>query len=418
MPKIQLIRRDSGVIELDATGITFSVNRNVEPHPVPVLATRAALDLNVATIGITIEGVLADDDRVSGAASAEMSIDLSLAFGIAGATSWVGSTAFATSGWSSVKSELDYVQITFQTKGQVDANVGEKNTILLRNGSGSNTVATESIIHVDISSTTNTNTLSTAITNALNAASIKVNTSTVTLASVCSISSSTGQSSNVSYYAQVGSSGQYTNELIKITNKETGSSGNVLTVVSKSTSASSVTWDNQFFVSNMRGGVTGTKMSKGDKLQDLLNMVMNASAGGALVSPRVLSGSLIDLPDSIASFDASSFLNLDTASSVKKYIIGVRIPYDSLVTATNGDTVLRQYLIPAGPGTDYSAEKNTFDYDPLENVNGEQVRPNPFLQQGVAIPAIIRTFDPSYEAGDSVWTYQMTLAPCEQLVGF
>ena len=90
-------------------------------------------------------------------------------------------------------------------------------------------------------------------------------------------------------------------------------------------------------------------------------MVMNASAGGALVSPRVLSGSLIDLPDSISSFDASSFLNLDTASSVKKYIIGVRIPYESLVTATNGSTVLRQYLIPAGPGTDYSAEKNTFD---------------------------------------------------------
>ena len=215
------------------------------------------------------------------------------------------------------KERVGLCSIAFQTKGQVDANVGEKNTILLRNGSGSNTVATESIIHVDISSTTNTNTLSTAITNALNAASIKVNTATVTLASVCSISSSTGQSSNVSYYAQVGSSGQYTNELIKITNKETGSSGNVLTVVSKSTSASSVTWDNQFFVSNMRGGVTGTKMSKGDKLQDLLNMVMNASAGGALVSPRVLSGSLIDLPDSIASFDASSFLNLDTASSVK-----------------------------------------------------------------------------------------------------
>ena len=66
MPKIQLIRRDSQIIELDATGINISVNRNVEPHPVPVLATRATLDLNVATIGITISGVLADDDRVSG----------------------------------------------------------------------------------------------------------------------------------------------------------------------------------------------------------------------------------------------------------------------------------------------------------------------------------------------------------------
>ena len=50
-------------------------------------------------------------------------------------------------------------------------------------------------------------------------------------------------------------------------------------------------------------------------------------------------------------------------------------------------------------------------------MDGKTVRPNPFLRQGVAIPAIIVNFDPIYAAGDSVWTYDLTLNACEQLVG-
>ena len=159
------------------------------------------------------------------------------------------------------------------------------------------------------------------------------------------------------------------------------------------------------------------KMTRGDKLQDLINAITNPSAGGALISPQVLTGSIIDLPDSIASFDSAQFLQIDQAKAVKKYIIGVRIPYESIVSSTTGNRELRQFLIPAGPGTDHSAESNTEPFDPVETINNKPVRPNPFLRQGVAIPAVVQTFDPSYEAGDSVWNYQITLAPVEQLVG-
>ena len=64
MPKIQLIRRDSTTIELEATNIGFSIQRNVMVHPLPLLATRAALDLNMPSVAIVIDGIITDDDVV------------------------------------------------------------------------------------------------------------------------------------------------------------------------------------------------------------------------------------------------------------------------------------------------------------------------------------------------------------------
>ena len=118
-------------------------------------------------------------------------------------------------------------------------------------------------------------------------------------------------------------------------------------------------WRYQPLVTDFTGGAASQKMTRGDKLQDLLNMTVNPSPGGALISPQVMSGSLIDLPDSIASLDASQFLRISESKAVQKYVVGIRVPYESIITSTTGDRVLRQFLIPAGPGTDHSAESNT-----------------------------------------------------------
>jgi len=414
MPMIQLIRRDSTVIELEATDIQFSIQRTVLVHPIPLIATRAGLDLNQPQVGITINGIITDDEEATGSASAEMNLDLSLAFGNAGASSWYASL---NTTWAGVKTEMDGATIIFQTKGQIDADRGESIELQVKNGSVTNVVATKSIIYADISSTTNTSGVSSAIKTALEAANIKVDSATVAFTTEATVSTKTGQAASVSYFNQNGSTGAYTDEMLIISNKATGATGNSTTSVKKTTNSIQTAWNKQFFVSNMTGGVTGMKMTRGDKLQDLINAITNPSAGGALISPQVLTGSIIDLPDSIASFDSAQFLQIDQAKAVKKYIIGVRIPYESIVSSTTGNRELRQFLIPAGPGTDHSAESNTEPFDPVETINNKPVRPNPFLRQGVAIPAVVQTFDPSYEAGDSVWNYQITLAPVEQLVG-
>ena len=133
MPMIQLIKRDSSIIELEASSIQISVQRNVLIHPIPLLATRAGLDLNQPQVGITIDGILTDDETSSGSSGAEFSIDLSTSISPSGATSWHSS--LEASNWAAVLAELSGVAITFKVKGHIDANLQEATELLLFNGS-------------------------------------------------------------------------------------------------------------------------------------------------------------------------------------------------------------------------------------------------------------------------------------------
>ena len=427
MPKIQLIRRDSSVIELDANLITFDVKRETSVTPLPVISQRFALDMNVATIGISIDGIISDDEgEVAGNGSA-FTIDLSRSAGTIPSSTWYGQYAVVTGSWSAVKTDLDGVEIAFKSIGQVDADLGETTKIRLANGTTTSVVATESLIGVDISSTTNTGTLSTTIRNALASASIKENTATVAFTTAFDVSASNGQQMNNSYYHQTGDvNAVYSGELISIKNKTVGVNGDVSVSVQKGerdgtntyalVAGSLQKWDKAFVTSSMTGGASSVKLSMGDKVQDLLNLA-NQSAGGALISPATLTGDVLDLPDSMSSFDVSKFLRINEAAVVKKYIVGVRVPYESIASNALGHRVLRQYVIPAGPGTDYSSEKNTSDYDPTIVVDNKISRPNPFLEQGVAIPAVLMSVVPTYSAGDGYWSYNMNLSVAEQLIG-
>jgi len=417
MPMIQLIRRDGSVIELEAEEIAFSLQRMVAVHAIPVVATRAALDLNQTNIIIKVSGVLTDDKVGSSGVGSSMMMDLSVSGGSSLGSSWHGSLGL---GWAAIKTSLGGKEVVFSTAGQLNAGLNENITVRLLNSTVANTIANKSIINVDISSTTNTETLATAIKTALQAASIHVNTSPVLLTSQLTIVQSAGQSGAISYQSQNSAVGNFsTGEMLTLTNAVTGSVGNHTTITQSdsSTSGSGQQWQNPFLVSNFTGGVEPVKMTRGDKLQDLMNMIANPSAGGALISPQVLTGSLIEMPDSIASIDTAQFLRISESKAVQKYIVGIRIPYESIISSPTGHRVLRQFIIPAGPGTDFSAQSNTGLYDPIDIVNNEKVRPNPFLQQGVAIPAIVTSFDPSYSAGDSVWSYDLSLAAVEQLIG-
>ena len=408
MPHIQLIRRDGNVINLDAENVAFGFTRFVASQPLPVLAVRTAVDLNQTKITINVDGILTDDDDSIPALGAAWTLDLSMGVSQSSpSSSFFGQ--FAT--LAALKTELHQVNLTFQTAGQVSAGLGEDVKIKLFNGTApSNTVATNSQINVNISSAADTDAISDAINTALASANIRVDTAATAFTTAMTVTRTTGQQATISSDLQ-GSA--QTVERITFTNTTLGSTGNAKVRRSKTVGR----WSKQFFVTNVVGGSAAIKMTKGDKLQDLINSVTNASAGGALISPQTLAGSLIDLPDSIASFDASKFLNIESTKAVGKYIVGIRIPYESLMSASAGTPELRQFLIPAGPGTDFSAESNTATFDPMDEVNGVKSRPNPFLRQGVAIPAVVTRFDPSYEAGDSVWRYSIILEPVEVLVG-
>ncbi len=195
--------------------------------------------------------------------------------------------------------------------------------------------------------------------------------SPVLFTSEMTVAQGPGQAGAISYHAQNSVEGNFTTgEKITLSNVKTGSHGNhtVIKQSDSTTGGAGQDWANPFIISNLTGGVAALKMTKGDKLQDLMNMISNPSPGGALISPQVLTGSLIDLPDSIASIDTAQFLRISESKAVQKYIIGIRIPYESIISDPNGRQVLRQFLIPAGPGTDFSAESNTSVYDPIDVV--------------------------------------------------
>ena len=426
MPKIQLLRRDSSVIELNAENITFAITRGAQSFALPFVATRYAIDLNQTNVGISINGIITDDEGEALGTGSAFTIDLSQSSGQIPSSTWYGQYSTSAGAWSTVKTDLDGVDISFKSIGQKTAGLGETTSIRLANGTTTSSVA-DSIIGIDISSTTNTQTLSSTITSALSSASITVDGSTTAFSTAFSVTTSLGQQKNNSYYHQTGDvDTTYTGERIQIKNKTIGKTGNLGVTVTKGVNAGSNTyelvegsqgrWDKQFLVTNLTGGLDSTKMSMGDKVQEVLNLV-NASAGGALISPNVLSGEILDLPSSVSSFDASRFLNIEEAATVKKYIVGVRIPYDSIASSSTGQKVLRQYIIPAGPGTDYAPENNTQSYDPTVSVNNQVIRPNPYLEQGVAIPCVLKTWNPAYDAGNGYWTYDLTLDVVEQLVG-
>jgi len=411
MPRIQVIRRDSSVIELDASDISFDLQRMAISHAMPIIATRIGLDLNQTEIGIGVEGILRDDTTAIGGAGASMTWDLSMN----GSQTLVATWSQLYASWSGQRAFLPGAQIQFQSAGQISAGLGEDITVKLYDGSsGTSTdvIATKSIIYVRADDSESTDNLANRIVGDLNEATVKVDGSNATITSIFTVTQSAGQYQSISQEDQSGSG--FDGERITIKNTVHGIVGNHTVVVSKNTAGQ--TWLQQFSVTNMTGGTLGKKYSMGDKVQDLLN-IANMSAGGALASPSLAIGSVLSIPDSVSSVDASSLIGVGDMKTVKKYIVGLRVPYESLVTDTTGSQVLRQFLIPAGIGTDYSAESNTYDYDPSSTVNNEVTRPNPYLEQGVAIPVLLKTFQPSYSAGDGYWEYKMTFSAVEQLVG-
>ena len=426
MPKIQLIRKDSTVIELDAESIGFQLTRGAQTFPLPFVATRYAIDLNQTDIGIAISGIFSDDEGSAVGNGAAFTIDLSQSAGSIPSSTWYGQYSTTSGAWSTVKTDLDGVNISFKSIGQQNAGLGETTSIRLANGTTTSSVS-DSIIGVNISSTTNTQTLSSAITTALASASITIDGATVAFSTAFTVTTEDGQQKNNSYYHQTGDvDATYSAERIQIKNATVGKNGNLSVTVQKGVNAGSNTfalvegslakWDKEFLVTNLTGGTDTTRMTMGDKVQEILNLA-NMSAGGALISPNVLTGEVLDLPSSVSSFDASRFLNIEDASTVKKYIVGVRIPYESIASSSVGQRVLRQYIVPAGPGTDFAPEKNTETFDPSITVNNQIIRPNPYLEQGVAIPCVLNTVNPTYNAGDGYWSYDLTLSVVEQLVG-
>ena len=153
------------------------------------------------------------------------------------------------------------------------------------------------------------------------------------------------------------------------------------------------------------GGTDKSCKSAGDKLQDLIAYVGNASLLGTSGSAL---GGRAD-PD-----DTNSLIESDISLSDKQtadYIIGMQLPYNSLVqsTSANDDYIERNLIMVTGrsDADQQDSKANTLDvgvlFDPTNKFTG------------IAGTVVAMSF--SFIAGENVYEGSLTFMPVDFIVG-
>ena len=145
-------------------------------------------------------------------------------------------------------------------------------------------------------------------------------------------------------------------------------------------------------VSKFGGGSDGGKKSAGDKTMDLYGIINNSKRRGR-----------------VSDFVNNSLLRNGRAQELKDYIVGIQIPYNSTLKATGGDQyVARNFFMATGnyDGHDKTSEGNNLpasvDFSMKEETTG--------------IQGSIQKFDITYDAGESVYNFNMIFAPIDNLI--
>ena len=388
MTKIRLIRNDGEVLVLDATDYSLNITRSVPVLPVPVLGERYAIDLNMVTADFKLNVILADDDcaalaNAPNAASA--SIDFSALANADGGTR----QAYMTSGTVSVNdlhNNFFEIESTYTGENTVRPPVRIKFNKNSASHSSSNTPST---VLVGIQGITTDDALAAAVKTACEAASF---TQQLTTAGGTSFSSA---------FTITVSNGELTNNArLTFTQTEAGFGGNNATPVFNKGFTSVIPLFDEF-----AGGTNKSCRSAGDKLQDLIAYVGNASLLG--VSGSALGGRAD--PD-----DTNSLIEQDVSLSEKQtadYIVGMQVPYNSMITSTspNDDYTERNIIMITGrsDANQQDSTANNLDvgvvFDPTNKYTG--------------IAGTVVAMSMNYVAGENVYEGSLTFMPVDFIVG-
>ena len=111
----------------------------------------------------------------------------------------------------------------------------------------------------------------------------------------------------------------------------------------------------------------------------------------------------------VSDFINNSLLRNGRAQELKDYIVGIQIPYNSTLKATGGDQyVARNFFMPTGnyDGLDKTSEGNNLPASVDFSMKGETT----------GIQGSVQKFDITYDAGESVYSFNMIFAPIDNLI--
>ena len=394
MTKIRLIRNDGEVLVVDSTGYSMNMTRSVPVLPVPMIGERWAIDLNMVTADFKIDVILADDDCAASSfvkVGAKAKIDFSA---VAEQSSGSRAIYMIGDGGTVEDSHLHDLYFEIDSSYTGSSSVIDPIRIQFDNTTLVHVVSnTPPTVHVGIQGIATGADLALAIKTACDAA---IFTTDVTAAGGKAFADAFTIALGVGYWNILGLAQLTITQVVK------GTDGNNQTpVFPKSFSTFSTIPLYQEF----SAGKEKNCRSAGDKLQDLIAYVGNASLTGA--SGRALGGPTD--PDDPAAVVESN-ISLAT-NQTADYIVGIQIPYNSIITSTISDTdyVERNLLIISGRtnAEDQDSTANTFDVSTPFNPK------HPYT--GIAGTVVSMAF--SYIAGENVYEGSLTFMPIDFIAG-
>tara|TARA_R100001509_G_scaffold142171_2_gene97450 strand:+ start:717 stop:1892 length:1176 start_codon:yes stop_codon:yes gene_type:complete len=383
---IRLVQENGNLIELDATNMVLSTTRKVGGAALPWTGSRRiGMDWNVNSAMINIQGIIADDRVGTSAAPHSASInfgrleairltftddtELHLPFATSTNIPQLLGIELQLQSFTAVNaSQFDSIPFTNNGSGSTayhaTAGAGSTPTVLVHNSSTPEDIATAVAAYINAQ-------LSSKYTAQV-VEGLKADDGTNLVSANCVVSIS-----------------MTTNGRDTATRRITPRFKKVGTASDASTGS----YFKEPVFTRFSSGTDSIIKSAGDKVQDLYGIINNSTRRGTIGKLTGRIGSR----------------NRVKGSELQDYIVGIQIPYNSTLKAEGGEKyVARNFFMPTG--FYYGKEKTSENNDHPASVEFDMEK------ELTGIQGAVQKFDITYDAGESVYNFNMIFAPIDNMI--
>lgn len=386
---IRLVQENGNLIELDATNMVLSTTRKVGGSAIPWTGSRRiGMDWNINKAMINIQGVITDDRQGTTATTNSATIDFgryveTVTTG-GGVSSRGGGRAYQFNRqWATSANLQNLLGVELRLQSFTAANIAAMDTISFTNTASAGGTAYSSNGGAGSTPT------------------VLVNTSDGTPEQIATA---------VAAYINAQLSSKYTATVISNGGKKASAAGaltdaSTMVTIEMTTAGSDtamkietptfVRGDGAYFIdptmTRFFGGKNSIKKSAGDKAQDLYGVINNSTRRSHGITARGI-------------FRPSGRLD-----EIKDYIVGIQIPYNSTIKAEGGEEyVARNFFMPTG--FYYGKEKTSEGNDHPASVSMD------LQDERMGIQGAVQKLDITYDAGESVYSFNMIFAPIDNMI--
>ena len=384
---IRLVQENGNLIELDATNMVLSTTRKVGGSALPWTGSRRiGMDWNVNSAMINIQGIIADD-RVGTSARAHSA---SINFGLRN-----DAQVNRPRQWDTSDNLSQLLGVELELQSYSASTIGEFDSITFTNTASAGGTAYSATGGAGSTPTVLVNTsdgTSEQIATAV-AAYINARLSSKYSASVDTAKKSDGSRNLSDASCQVN---------VTMATSPSAFAPNIGTrivtprfkKVGTSTDSSSGSYFKHPVINLFSGGTIATLKSAGDKAQDLYGVINNSTRRSKILSR-------------IAAREGKQTARDN--NDLRDYIVGIQIPYNSTLKAEGGEKyVARNFFMPTG--FYYGKEKTSEGNDLPASVDLD------LANELTGIQGAVQKFDITYDAGESVYNFNMIFAPIDNMI--